>query len=199
LCGSTTLNIHAASSSRADPPGSPAFPEDNPTYQENNRLLCEWESKNEDYVTPSSQQLVTEPNSQPSLENWNDVMSCDVPGLMMPGTLEERMLRPRSSPPRFGEISNIPHILSDEGSTPSDPHGGSPTTSPYATSPQESSVRISDQVENDFAGAPSLSEESRLSVPPPVLDHAPTSNAHTPVVRTSGFGMTIEEMANYEI
>jgi hypothetical protein len=158
-------------------------------------LLCEWESKNEDYVTPRSQQLVTEPNSQPPLENRNDVMSCDVPGLMTPATLEECMLRPRPSPPQFSEISNIPHISSDEGSTPSDPHGGSPTTSPHDTS----SVRIIEQVENDFAGTPSVSEELRLSILSSASNRVPISNTHTPVVRTSGLGSMIEEMTDAEI
>jgi hypothetical protein len=34
LGGSTISNLHTASSSRVDPPGSPAFPEDDPTYRE---------------------------------------------------------------------------------------------------------------------------------------------------------------------
>jgi hypothetical protein len=73
LDGSVSLIIHATASTRVDPPGSPAFPEDDHTYRESKRLSQEWESKNEDYITPRSQQLVTEPNSQPSLEIRNNV------------------------------------------------------------------------------------------------------------------------------
>jgi hypothetical protein len=41
LDGSTPLNVHTAASTRVDPPGSPAFLEDDPTYWESKRLLRE--------------------------------------------------------------------------------------------------------------------------------------------------------------
>jgi hypothetical protein len=126
-------------------------------------------------------------------------MPCDAPGFTMPGIVEERMLRLRPNPPRFSEISNIPHISSDEGSTPSDPHGDSPILSSHDASPQESSARIVDQVKNDFAGTPSLSDEAKISTPPLAPSHAHISNTSTPVVRTSRLSLKIEEITDAEL
>jgi hypothetical protein len=83
---------HTAPASRADPPGIPISLEDDPNYQESTSLLREWESSescsSEDYVTPRAQQLVTGSDFQPSLENRNNVIPCDVPGFITPGVIE---------------------------------------------------------------------------------------------------------------
>jgi hypothetical protein len=123
-----------------DPPGVPIPHDDAPNYRGNRSLLREWESS-EDYVTPRSQQPMTEPDSQPSLQNRNDVIPCDVPGFITPGVVEpgvvgERMLELKPSPHRFGEISNISPISSDESTTHPEPPGNSPVLTPRDASPQ---------------------------------------------------------------
>ena len=127
--------------SRVDPPESLMSLEDDPDYQESRSLLRSWESKtseehsSESYDTACSQQFVTIADSQHSLENRNDGISCDAPGLTTPGVIEPSavarlMLELKTSPPRFDELATFPlfrqekviHLLTLMGTVLSSAH-----------------------------------------------------------------------------
>ena len=128
---------------RVDSPETPLSLDDTPDYQESKTLLQDWERKmSEEHSSESqdtSQSLGIEGDSQPSPENRNDIVPCDVPGSIMksvtePDAVAKRMLQ---SPPHFSDVSDISPLSSEESFIPSDPHGNSPVLSPDDTSRKE--------------------------------------------------------------
>ena len=188
LDNSTVVIPHTVTPSRVDPPESLMSLEEDPEYQESRSLLQSWESKtsgehsSESYDTARSQQFVTSADSPHSLENRNDVISCDIPGLTTPGVIEpgavaRLMLELKTSPPRFDDVSDISPLSSGESNTPTDPHGNSPVLSPHDTSPQGARPGIN----HDTTSAPLLLVGAKATGASSASYHASVSCSSTTI------------------
>lgn len=152
MANSPAANSTLVITPRDDPPESHSSVDDAPDYHESRTLLHDWEKKTSEELSSesqsTSQSFGIEINSQPSPENRNDIISCDIPGSVMsvtePDAIARRMLQSKlkhmpQSPPPFSDVSDISPISPDEGFKPPDPQGDSPVLNrPEHSSPEVS-------------------------------------------------------------
>jgi hypothetical protein len=160
-------------------------------YRDSEQLLQDWE-RDQGISKHCGPQHVTGDNSQPALENRNDVTSHDTPGLKMLGALEACMLRPRPSPPPFDEIHGILPTSSDGESSPSNPQDDSPTLASSNAVPQESSCATSVTQEIEDEAAKSSPPDSTTLFFPLAPTHTLTAHTLPSPAVTDNLGMAVE-------